>query len=219
MPIESPTASRPAIRVGVDSGGTFTDICVFNPADGIMSVWKVSSTPQDPSVAIVAGISEALRERGHKAHDVTYFGHGTTVATNALIQNRLAKTGLITTKGFRDVVEIGRQRRPRLYDTNVERAPAIVSRDLRMEVDERLRFDGSVERPLDTEQLRECVRRLKVEGIGAQSLSASCSRSSGRTTRRWPKALSEKNFPTSSSACPAWSRLKSASMSASQPSP
>ena len=160
-------ALRPSVRIGVNSGGTFTDICIFDPSNDRLSVWKVSSTPNDPSVGILEGIVQGLAESGLKPADVVYFGHGTTVATNALIQNRLAKTGVITTKGFRDVLEIGRQRRPRLYDTSVERMPAIAARDLRFEVDERVRFDGSIETPVDLDQVREAVRCLRSEGVTA----------------------------------------------------
>ena len=155
------------LRIGVDSGGTFTDVCIFDPASGAISVWKVSSTPQDPSLGIVAGVSQGLAETGHAGSDVGYFGHGTTVATNALIQNRLARTGMITTRGFRDIIEIGRQTRPRLYDIQVERDPAIVPRDLRLEVAERIRFDGSIDVPLDVASLRDAVRQLKNEGVAA----------------------------------------------------
>src|SRR5262249_57352029 len=103
-------------RVGVDAGGTFTDICLVGDADGDVRVWKVPSTPDDPSRAIVAGVIEALSRVGAVAPgNVSYFGHGTTVATNALIQHRGATTRLITTEGVRDLLEIRRQRRPHLY--------------------------------------------------------------------------------------------------------
>ena len=108
-------------RVGVDSGGTFTDICLVDEASGAVRVWKVPSTPGDPSLAIAQGVVDGLREAAHDtAASVRYFGHGTTVATNALIQHRGAVTGLITTDGFRDLLEIGRQRRPHLYDLQAD---------------------------------------------------------------------------------------------------
>src|SRR5438105_14209043 len=116
-------------RVGVDSGGTFTDICLVDEASGDVRVWKVPSTPDDPSRAIVSGVVEGLRETGGETQtakgspDISYFGPGTTVATNALIQHRGAKTGLITTQGFRDLLEIARQRRPHLYDLQCDKPP------------------------------------------------------------------------------------------------
>jgi N-methylhydantoinase A len=116
-------------RVGVDSGGTFTDICLVDETRGDVRVWKVPSTPDDPSRAIALGAVEGLREAAHAAAaDVSYFGHGTTVATNALIQHRGARTGLITTEGFRDLLEIGRQRRPHLYDLQTDKPPLLVPR-------------------------------------------------------------------------------------------
>ena len=89
-----------AWRVGVDSGGTFTDICLFDESSGRIAVWKVPSTPADPSHAVAQGVGEALAQIAARASDVSYFGHGTTVATNALIQHRGAPTGLVTSDGF-----------------------------------------------------------------------------------------------------------------------
>ncbi|MEM9199991.1 MAG: hydantoinase/oxoprolinase N-terminal domain-containing protein, partial [Pseudomonadota bacterium] len=134
-------------RVGVDSGGTFTDLCLFEAGSGQVRVWKVPSTPADPSQAIADGVSAGLTEHGGAASAVAYLGHGTTVATNALIQGRTARTGLITTQGFRDLLEIGRQKRPDLYDLQIDKPDAIVPRRLRLEVPERLRHDGRVEVP------------------------------------------------------------------------
>jgi len=156
-----------AWRVGVDSGGTFTDVCLFDDATGRVEVWKVPSTPDDPSRGIAAGVAEGVARVGAGPGDVGYFGHGTTVATNALIQHRGAKTGLITTDGFRDLLEIGRQKRPDLYDLQVEKPPTLVSRDLRLEVPERVRHDGTVEVPLDEAAVRAAARRLKTAGVAA----------------------------------------------------
>jgi N-methylhydantoinase A len=157
-----------AWRIGVDSGGTFTDVCLFDEASGRIAVWKVSSTPADPSNAVARGVEEGLAEIGVPAGDVSYFGHGTTVATNALIQHRGALTGLITSAGFRDLLEIGRQKRPDLYDLQADKPPVLVDRALRQEVPERLRHDGSVETVLDEEAVRDAVRALRdarVKGV------------------------------------------------------
>ena len=156
-----------AWRIGVDSGGTFTDVCLFDDATGRVAVWKVSSTPADPSEGIARGVDEGLREVAAAPADVGYFGHGTTVATNALIQHRGTKTGLITTDGFRDLLEIGRQKRPDLYDMQADKPPTLVPRDLRLEVPERMRHDGSVEVPLDEAAFRQAVRRLRDAGVEA----------------------------------------------------
>ncbi len=154
-------------RIGVDSGGTFCDVCLFDETTGQVAVWKVSSTPADPSQGIGQGVAEGMALVGTTADRVGYFGHGTTVGTNALIQHRGVKTGLITTDGFRDLLEIGRQKRPDLYDQHVEKPPTLVSRDLRLEVPERLRHDGSVETPLDVAAFRAAVRRLRDAGVAA----------------------------------------------------
>jgi N-methylhydantoinase A len=150
-----------AWRIGVDSGGTFTDVCLFDDTTGAVAVWKVPSTPADPSQGIADGVAQGIGRVGARAADIGYFGHGTTVATNALIQHRGARTGLITTDGFRDLLEIGRQKRPDLYDIQVDKPPTLVSRDLRLEVPERVRHDGSVEIPLDPGALRAAVRTLR----------------------------------------------------------
>jgi N-methylhydantoinase A len=152
-------------RVGVDSGGTFTDVCLFDETTGQVKVWKVSSTPDDPSRGIAAGVSEGVATVDAVPASIGYFGHGTTVATNALIQHKGAKTGLITTQGFRDLLEIGRQKRPDLYDLQVDKPPTLVSRDLRLEVPERLRHDGTVEVPLDEAAFRDAVRQLRAAGV------------------------------------------------------
>ncbi|MEJ0068477.1 MAG: hydantoinase/oxoprolinase family protein [Pseudomonadota bacterium] len=159
-------------RVGVDSGGTFTDICLFEEDQGRVEVWKVSSTPDDPSRGIAQGVEEGLRRvapdtGAAPAAAVGYFGHGTTVATNALIQHRGVRTGLVTTDGFRDLLEIGRQKRPDLYDLFVDKPPTLVSRDLRFEVPERVRHTGEVETRLDEDAVRVAARKLRDAGVSA----------------------------------------------------
>jgi N-methylhydantoinase A len=159
-------------RVGVDSGGTFTDVCLFDEEQGRVEVWKVPSTPDDPSRGIAQGIEEGMRRVTPDAGDrpaasASYFGHGTTVATNALIQHQGARTGLVTTDGFRDLLEIGRQKRPDLYDLFADKPKTLVSRDLRLEVPERVRHTGEVERPLDADAVRAAARRLRDAAVGA----------------------------------------------------
>jgi N-methylhydantoinase A len=156
-----------AWRVGVDSGGTFTDVCLFDDTTGRVEVWKVSSTQDDPSRGILTGLTEALRRVGATPDEIAWFGHGTTVSTNALIQQRGARTGLITTDGFRDLLEIGRQKRPDLYDLMADKPVPLVSRDLRLQVPERLRHDGSVETALDENAFRLAARRLRDAGVEA----------------------------------------------------
>ncbi|MBV6826497.1 hydantoinase/oxoprolinase family protein [Pseudomonas sp. PD9R] len=162
------TTERLRLRIGVDSGGTFTDICMFDETNDEIFVWKVSSTPQDPSLGIANAVEQGLREVSRisgTAADVHYFGHGTTVATNALIVGRGAETGLITTAGFRDVLELRRQKRDALYDLQTEKPKPIASRDRRLEVAERVLFDGTVFQELDEAGVRRAARKLRDDGI------------------------------------------------------
>jgi N-methylhydantoinase A len=159
-----------ALRIGVDSGGTFTDVCLFDEETGRLDIWKVPSTPDDPSRGIANGVAEGLATVDRSAADVAFLGHGTTVATNALIELKGVKTGLITTDGFRDLLEIGRQKRPSLYDMNAEKPEILVSRDRRQEVPERLKNDGSADRSLDEVKLREAVRKLAAEDVKAVAI-------------------------------------------------
>ena len=159
-------------RVGVDSGGTFTDICLFEESEGRVEVWKVPSTPDDPSRGIAQGVDESLRRvasnpGAQPAASVSYFGHGTTVATNALIQHRGVRTGLVTTEGFRDLLEIGRQKRPDLYDFFVNKPLTLVPRDLRVEVPERVHHTGKVEKALDVDAVRKAARKLRSADVRA----------------------------------------------------
>lgn len=155
------------IRVGVDTGGTFTDISIYNPKTGKLSVWKVSSVTNDPSEAIISGVQDGLETFGYAATDVDYLGHGTTVATNALITGNHARTGMVTTAGFRDVLEIRRQTRADLYDLQQEKTPILALRDLRHEVQERVNFDGSIHIPLNIEDVRRVARILREQKVEA----------------------------------------------------
>lgn len=155
------------LRIGVDAGGTFTDVCLFDEDSATLAVTKVPSTPADPSLAILQGVSNILEQEKREASDVRYFAHGTTVGTNALIQHRGARTGLVTTEGFRDLLELGRQRRPDLYDLQVDKPEPLVPRDLRMAVIERTRYDGGIDRPLDLDSVVAAARALKAKGAQA----------------------------------------------------
>jgi N-methylhydantoinase A len=153
------------LRIGVDTGGTFTDVCLFEEESGRVAVTKLSSTPDDPSRSILNGIANILKQESGQPSDINYFAHGTTVATNALLQHTGARTGLITTEGFRDLLELGRQRRPDLYDLQVDKPVPLVTRDLRLEVDERITHECRIEYPLDPEAVRQASQKLKAEGI------------------------------------------------------
>jgi N-methylhydantoinase A len=154
-------------RIGVDVGGTFTDVCLVEEQTGKVKVAKVPSTPQDSSTGILNGVSLILEQARATVDQVTYLAHGTTVATNTLIQHSGAKVGLITTRGFRDLLELARQVRPDLYDLQVDKPEPLVRRDLRLEVDERVYADGRVERALAPDEVKRVVRALKHRGVEA----------------------------------------------------
>jgi N-methylhydantoinase A len=163
-------------RVGVDSGGTFTDICLFEEDTGEVAVWKVPSTNVDPSQGIANGVDEGMRRVNPEAgaapaSAISYFGHGTTVATNALIQHKGVPTGLVTTQGFRDLLEIGRQKRPDLYDIFADKPLTLVPRDLRIEVSERVRHTGDIETVLDEDAVRQAARALRLAGVKAVAVT------------------------------------------------
>jgi N-methylhydantoinase A len=153
-------------RAGVDIGGTFTDIVLLGD-QGERYTKKVSSTVDDYARAITEGLSQLLAEIGGEAHGITELLHGTTVASNAILEHKGAKTGLITTKGFRDVLEIRNLRMPRLYDMSWTKPPPLVERRSRVEVDERINAQGGVDKPLDEASVERAVRFLLDEGVEA----------------------------------------------------
>ena len=153
-------------RVGVDIGGTFTDIVLLG-SDGTIHTKKISSSVGDYAAAIVQGLAEVFAESGLAGGDIEEIRHGTTVASNAILEMKGAKVGLITTKGFRDVLEIRTLRMPRLYDIAWEKPPPLVDRYLRRVVDERIDGRGHVERPLDSKEAEREVDVLLKEGVEA----------------------------------------------------
>ena len=155
---------RPRVRIGVDIGGTFTDI-VLADDDGSLLVSKTSSTPHDPGVAVLTGVAQLLASARVSPADVVEVVHGTTVASNTILQKTGARTGLVTTRGFRDVLEIGRIRTPDLYDLTWDKPVPLVERRHRLEVDERMAADGSVVRPLDRAAVASAADRLRAAGI------------------------------------------------------
>ena len=152
-------------RIGIDVGGTFTDFTLLDEKDGRVSYHKVPSTPHDPSEAIANGIAELLSMHGVAPCDVAHVGHGTTVATNLVIERRGALTGLLTTRGFRDVIEIGRQTRPHLYDYRVTKPPPLALREHRLEIDERINAAGEVLEALDAREAEAAVEKLRAAHV------------------------------------------------------
>ena len=137
------------MRAGVDIGGTFTDLLLLDDATGAFWVGKTLTTPDDPASAVSAGLRALLRDAGVLPERLTRVVHGTTLVTNALIERKGDRTALVTTRGFRDAVEIAREHRYDMYDLFLERPATLARRELRFEADERLLADGSVYSPLD----------------------------------------------------------------------
>ncbi|MDH3691281.1 MAG: hydantoinase/oxoprolinase family protein, partial [Gammaproteobacteria bacterium] len=145
--------------VGVDVGGTFTDFFAYN-SEGGARLYKRPSTPDNPAEAIVLGLRELCDEFGIDPADTNRLCHGTTVATNALIQRRGGKVAMITTKGFRDLLEIGRQTRPRMFDLQADHPPPLVPRQYRLELNERILASGEVEIALTDAEVNAIVDQV-----------------------------------------------------------
>src|SRR5919197_4822349 len=153
-------------RVGVDVGGTFTDIVLLG-ADGTIHTKKVSSSVENYAQAIVDGLTEVFAETGLAASAIEEIRHGTTVASNAILELKGARTGLITTKGFRDVLEIRTLRMPRMYDIGWTKPAPLVERRLRKVLDERINAAGEIERPLAPRDAERAVDELLAEQVEA----------------------------------------------------
>ncbi|MEC8165517.1 MAG: hydantoinase/oxoprolinase family protein, partial [Pseudomonadota bacterium] len=157
-------------RVGVDIGGTFTDIVLMDENGGVLTK-KISSSVDNYAQAIVDGLAEVFESHGLSGQDVLEVLHGTTVASNAILEHKGAKTGLIGTKGFRDVLEIRNLRMPRLYDLNWEKPAPLVERYLRLVVDERVNTKGEILNELDPGEAETVVDRLLEEGVEVIAVS------------------------------------------------
>lgn len=159
------------VRAGVDIGGTFTDVLLYDAETESFRIGKVLTTPHDPSEAVGEGLSGVLRDAGCDGGSVEQVIHGTTLVTNALIERRGAPTALITTRGFRDAVEIGREHRYDLYDIFLEMPTPLARRRWRLELDERVAADGTVIDPVDRDDLLPLVEDLRQGGIEAVAVA------------------------------------------------
>src|SRR5215472_4126832 len=155
----SPTSGERTVRVAVDIGGTFTDI-VLMAGDAVLHEAKVSTTPGDPSEAVIAGVAALLRKLAIPPSAVAEVLHGTTVASNTILQKSGAATGLITTRGFRDVLEIGRIRMPEMFDLTWSKPQPLVPRRHRLEVGERMAADGVVVEDLNEADVLAAAEKL-----------------------------------------------------------
>ena len=157
-------------RIAIDIGGTFTDIALLADA-GLIHQSKISSTPADPSVAVIEGVGQLLAELSIPPGAIAEVLHGTTVGSNTILQRKGAKTGLITTRGFRDVLEIGRIRMPDMFDLTWEKPKPLVPRRHRMEVTERMAADGSTVEPLSEAGVISAGKALVAEDIEAVAIA------------------------------------------------
>ena len=157
------------IRIAVDIGGTFTDLQILDARSGAVHAWKTPTTPEDPSIGLMAGVAEAAARFGFALGEVGLLLHGTTIATNAVLQRQLARGVLLTTAGFEDVLEITRHVRKELYILDPDPFPCLISRDRRLGVLERMRADGGVELPLDEAGIPALLARL--DALRAESVA------------------------------------------------
>ena len=195
-----------SIRLGVDTGGTFTDITVLEEDTGTVSIAKVPSRRDDPSGALIEAVGKGLEIANVDATDVTLLVHGTTIITNAVLENKLPGTSLITTEGFRDVLEIGRHFRPDMYDLQQDKTPPLVPRERRFCVAERTTSEGEVLVTPKREEVRQLVEEIRENNSNAVSvcfLNAFINPTNEILVRDWLKAeLSEVSVSTSHEVCP-----------------
>jgi N-methylhydantoinase A len=175
-------------RLGIDVGGTFTDVVVIDEA-GVTSVEKVPSTPHDASVGILHGIEQIGRTRGVDPDRISVFAHGSTVATNALLESKLPRTALVVTRGFRDVLEIGTQLRADLFDLRSRKPAPYVPRHLVFEADERIDRLGTVVTKLDDECIERIVEQVRDSGVEACAVALLFSFRNGEHEQRIAEAL------------------------------
>lgn len=168
--MDTTSTARP-YRIGVDIGGTFTDFLLLDDRDGSIAIGKTLTTPDAPARAVIEGITELLATNAVRPGQIAQVVHGTTLVTNALIERKGAKTGLLTTKGFRDAVEIGREHRYDLYDLFIDLPEPLVPRNLRLELDERVLSNGSVLTDLEDGDVLAQIERLRDDGVEAVAVS------------------------------------------------
>ncbi|MEM8586975.1 MAG: hydantoinase/oxoprolinase N-terminal domain-containing protein [Pseudomonadota bacterium] len=163
-------------RVDIDIGGTFTDFAALDPRSGRLVVHKQLTTPHDPSTAVIAGLPVLMQKAGAEIGEVGTIVHGTTLVTNALIERRGAKTAMICTEGFADVLDIAKERRYDMYDLRIAYPEPLIERAMRIEVSERIGPSGEVVEALDRGQVRERLQLLaqtrEIEAIAVCLLNA-----------------------------------------------
>src|SRR5262245_48523092 len=194
-------------RIGIDIGGTFTDFAILDSRSGQTTIHKCLTTPNDPAHAVLEGTVELLAQQKASMAEVETVMHGTTLITNATIERQGAVTGFLVTRGFRDVLDIGKEQRYDLFDLRIRFPDPLVPRPLRREVSERIQFDGTVETPLVDDQVRraitDLVKEYKIEALAVGLLHSYAN----GTHERQIQQLVAREFPSlhlsiSSDVCP-----------------
>jgi N-methylhydantoinase A len=181
-------------RVGIDVGGTFTDVVLLDSQSGQVWSAKVPTTPKDPTLGALNGLRTILARSDSKAESIDFIGHGTTIATNMVIEGKGALTALITTSGFRDILELRRgwrHDRADLYDLFFEAPRQLVSRRHRLEITERVAYDGSIEQTVDPDEIGERLAELKAAGVEAIAVCLINSPANGDNEREALKIIRE----------------------------
>jgi len=187
-------ANPQSVRLAVDVGGTFTDVAleIGDPAaDGRRVTSKVLTTSRAPEQGVIDGVEKAVAEAGIEPGSVTLIIHGTTLATNALIERKGAKTALITTDGHRDAVEMAQENRFEQYDINIDRPDPIVPRYLRWSVRERMNYRGDVLVPLDEDSVRALIPKFEENGVEAVAIGLLHSYANGAHEARVAEIIAE----------------------------
>ena len=153
--------------IGIDTGGTFTDVTLINNQTGFCSYFKLPTSSNHPAKGILEGIESIISQQKVDAKKIGLVIHGTTLGTNALLQGRYAKTGMITTSGFGDILELARQRRPHFFKLDVQKPTPVIKKDLRVEIDERIDYSGNIITPLDKVKIIEGLNHFKNKNVEA----------------------------------------------------
>jgi len=190
----------PGLRIGVDIGGTFTDFVVFNRVENSIETFKLLSTPDKPADAVVDGLRRIFHSSGTYADRSGQILHGSTVATNALLEHKGARTALITTKGFRDLLRIGRQNRPELYDFSAEPPMPLIPADLCFEVNERVDHQGQVLQALDLDEIEALISLLGENAVDSVAVGTLFSFLRPEHEREIASRLREFGYPVSASS-------------------
>jgi N-methylhydantoinase A len=181
-------------RLGIDIGGTFTDFCLMNEATGKLMSVKVPSTPSHPTKSVIDGIRTYGQRYNVPAEAIRYFAHGTTIAVNTVIERKGARTGLLVTKGFKDILNLGRSRLPDIFDYFVEKPEPLVARRHVKEISERMLKTGATYRALPEAEVVQAVKELLADGVEALTVSFLHSYKNAEHEQQ-AKAIIQKHFP------------------------